>query len=279
MSFVVKLARKIQQCSNNYRNNECRQGNNGRLCKINAEIKQEGKNGNSLKVDESVFSSSKKPIIECYKCHKKGLKSSECWSGNKNFRGRGRGNNNDSKTTYRNIQQFHMTQNDRGFNFVAMKEEQIFVNNIKEWNMIDLIIDSGATENLVKDNLEEFMHETEMLDREVNIKIANGQKLKSVKKGILTIYCDGKRINIEALIVPGIYHNIISVRKLTKKNFKVIFDDTGVKITSGKKIWICRENNGLYTLSGNLEDAEAHINIHCLKTVWHQRLRHLNRKG
>lgn len=51
------------------------------------------------------------------------------------------------------------------------------------------------------------------LIRQVQIKIANGDVLKANKKVILNINCDGKVVNVEGLIVPDIFQNILSVKR------------------------------------------------------------------
>lgn len=52
----------------------------------------------------------------------------------------------------------------------------------------------------------------------------------ATKKGIISVYIDGWKINIEGIIVPDLYHNIISVKKLMIKNYKIIFNKYGAKI-------------------------------------------------
>lgn len=74
------------------------------------------------------------------------------------------------------------------------------------------------------------------------------------------------------------FQNIISVKKLIKKNCKIIFNKYGVKIINGKQIWECKQRNGLFILQGNILYEEAHTNI-CNSNLWHQRLGHLNRNG
>lgn len=144
---------------------------------------------------------------------------------------------------YYNYQQSHLTQDDK-INFIAYNEEDIQCNSAKIIeDFIEFIIDSGATENLIREDFEKYIHNIQKLKKQVNIKIANGDILQTNKKGTITVYSHGQEINIEVLIVPKIFHNIISVKRLIKKNFKVIFSKLNVKITNNKYTWLCKGRN------------------------------------
>lgn len=151
-----------------------------------------------------------------------------------------------------------------------MEEEQITCNNAEATGVsVTFIIDSGATENLIKENMEKYMNSTGQLKNKIRIKIANGNILSAKKKGIITICSGGIRINIDTLIVPGVVHNIISVKKLVKKNYKVICNEYGTRKMYGKKIWECDLRNELYTFQGKIVHVEEHINICNNSNIWH----------
>lgn len=69
-----------------------------------------------------------------------------------------------------------------------------------------------------------FMQDVKQLDRDVNIHIADGSVLKSKVQGNLVVKCQGKSVIIEALIVPNLKHNLLSVSRMTIRGAKVIIE-------------------------------------------------------
>lgn len=68
----------------------------------------------------------------------------------------------------------------------------------------------------MKRDLEKCMENIKILPKPVSVYIANGEILQTNKLGLLTATCQGQ-VNIEALIVPNIKHNLISASKVTSK--------------------------------------------------------------
>lgn len=83
------------------------------------------------------------------------------------------------------------------------------------------------------------------------------------------------------MIVPGVSHVILSVKKLIKNNCKVIFNKFNMRIICGKQVWECFQQNGLFVSKGSII-AEKVLACTCLvddKSLWHKWLGHLNRKS
>ncbi|CAB3222762.1 unnamed protein product [Arctia plantaginis] len=157
---------------------------------------------------ETIFTAN----VECYRCLKKGHIARNCKKNN--FRGRRmRGRATGHSANY--------VTND--------KWSVIAINNELECNLADLnntikfIIDSGATENIIKEEYENCMHNIKELDHTINIKMANGNIMEAKKSGEITIKSQGIKMNIQCIIVPGIAHNLLSVNKMSQKGLQVLF--------------------------------------------------------
>ncbi|KAK9696721.1 hypothetical protein QE152_g31393 [Popillia japonica] len=79
------------------------------------------------------------------------------------------------------------------------------------------VLDCGASNHFVKEELEKYMVNVKKLDHAVAVHIANGQILEATKQGEIRAKYQGKSATIDALIVPGIKHNLLSAAKLTSK--------------------------------------------------------------
>ncbi|CAB3249247.1 unnamed protein product [Arctia plantaginis] len=162
---------------------------------------------------ETIFTAN----VECYRCYIKGHIARNCKKNN--FRGRRmRGRATGHSANY--------VTND--------KWSVIAINNELECNIADLnntikfIIDSGATENIIKEEYENCMHNIKELDHTINIKMANGNIMEAKKSGEITIKSQGTFMNIQCIIVPGIAHNLLSVKKMSQKGLQVLFSKYGL---------------------------------------------------
>lgn len=68
----------------------------------------------------------------------------------------------------------------------------------------------------MKANMEKYIDNIEMLQEEVKIHIASGKKIKTTKKGDFVGMYKEQKVRINGLIVKGLEHNILSVRKLVQ---------------------------------------------------------------
>lgn len=146
-------------------------------------------------------------------------------------------------------------------------------------------VDSGATSHICRnrelfDNLNSAKEE---------ILVANGEKLMSLGRGKARIrVVNGDSIReipvYDAMYVPKAQCNLLSVKKLTSRGFKVIFENNDCVITlNGSKIAVGEFNGELYKLKEEpfdlvcaaidfQEDGKQDYCIH----DWHRKLAHRN---
>ncbi|KAJ8893141.1 hypothetical protein PR048_005724 [Dryococelus australis] len=79
---------------------------------------------------------------------------------------------------------------------------------------VSFIIDSGASEHLVTSNVVIVMFDVKTLENSVFIRIANGENLESHQRGSSKLLFENTVINLSALIVPTLAHNLLSMRKI-----------------------------------------------------------------
>ena len=186
------------------------------------------------------------------------------------FRGRGNFNNRRGKVFSNYAQKDEIS-------FVACKDRD------KVLYIEEFIIDSGASNNMLKEELRDNMFDIVTIDKSVTIYIANGEIMKATEKGKLRILCQNKTIIIEALIVPGLKHNLLALSKMVSKNYQVTFNKTGMTINGfGCKIF-CDYVRGLYVLKASImkttEEKCFAVQSTSVKNMWHRRLGHLNNES
>lgn len=180
-------------------------------------------------------------------------------------RGRGRGNQ---------IAQGNTATEDEELGFYAFSTELELTANVSE---ITFIIDSGATENLIQEKYENDMYNIETLTNSVKIKIANGDYLTARKRGTLKTSLDGIVINVDGLVVPGLSHNLLSVKKMMEKGFTITFSQGELRITGHGCTFYGERYGRLYIMNMKLHDTQ-NCNL-SEPDLWHKRLGHINRKS
>ncbi|BES91785.1 Hypothetical protein2 [Nesidiocoris tenuis] len=141
-------------------------------------------------------------------------------------------------------------------------------------NRIKLVIDSGSTDHLVGESVLPLMTNIRELPERIHIRVANGQKLIATKKGSLKIQGERCAITLDALIVPNLTLNLLSVRKVNKQGFDVVF--------TGDRAFIKDKNGNIHVKCnaiGNLFVAEFTVKTEysCAannSNLWHLRLGH-----
>ena len=141
---------------------------------------------------------------------------------------------------------------------------------------------SGASEHLVTNEL--CLQDVKVLQNPITIRVAKeGQCLKATKVGnvLIKTLVDGKVhvVKIEnVLFAPGLCVNLLSVKQLRIRNFKVIFENGKASIVKNGVTWgIATRGNFLYkveTWSGTAQLTQGQES-----NLWHHRLGHIGESG
>lgn len=149
-------------------------------------------------------------------------------------------------------------------------------------NKSDWYIDSGATSHMSND-VKYFLNlENVNLDK---IMVANGQFMKIKGKGDIVLKHEvaGTVRNLkftDALYVPELENNLLSVSKITKAGYNMVFDENKCYIEKNKcLVFSGNYKNGLYKVDIYNENVNL-LKMSCIKEscihTWHRRLGHRN---
>lgn len=215
-----------------------------------------------------------KPVkskFSCNYCKKPGHVKKNCfkWKGDQN-KNQEKDRNSNQANVVRKIDQDPSDMHKTSFCFANF--EKRFVKN---W-----FVDSGATNHMTADS--RFFSTIEQHNSPIHLADGNLIKAVGIGNGNFNAVDDkGNPINIEirdVLYVPELSGSLVSVKQLTQKGLKVIFDENMCRIMEGKNtIAVARLNDSnLYQL---IESDTAGVannfqhNENCIHT-WHKRLGH-----
>lgn len=242
---------------------------------LESELDRKGQNEMLRSDDRTVAFNANRPVqkkkpIKCWNCGKKGHKSSVCRQPKKNnddvkkFGGLSRGEDpdNDKKSV---VLMAGGTECDKDVN-----------------GTFKSAVDSGATDHMFNDvNL---LTLPKKLNKPMTVCTAkNGELIKAVEGGtvLATTVVSGRESRItfsNALYVPDLKYNLISVSRMRKAGAKVVFQDAKVTISKdGVVVAEGLEEGGLYWLTCKTRNITANV----VKTrndeneLWHKRLGHL----
>lgn len=142
-------------------------------------------------------------------------------------------------------------------------DEENYVLTINETNetLNGWIIDSGSPYHICND-INKFQ-KIDTMPMDVKLKLPDGSKISTTQRGTCEIKtCDnnGKTINLSitgALFVPQLKNNLLSVSKLLKKDFKLIFNKNKCEIKkNGKIIAIGKIKRNLYEIVEQTAETE-----------------------
>lgn len=149
---------------------------------------------------------------------------------------------------------------------------------------MQFILDSGASDHLARDK--EGLINVEKLPTPIIINVAKAKTTLVAKyAGELqaTTLVNGNEIPITVkriLIVPGLSHNLLSVRRLETNGFEIRFKNGSGVIEKHRKVVAVATREGtsqLYTVQFQIKEVASH---HCSSEerlkIWHKRLGHLN---
>ncbi|BES99547.1 Hypothetical protein2 [Nesidiocoris tenuis] len=160
--------------------------------------------------------------------------------------------------------------------FIAFLSELDLENDQKT---VSFVLDSGATNNLFTTSLAKYMKQIEDIEP-VHIKIANGSVIVARQQGIIRVRCvqTHRFVSIEGLIVDDLPYNLLSVRKINAKGYKVLFEENGAKILIDQTPIVCELRRNLFVVKFLIDESSCLI-AEEPDDVWHMRLCHLNRRG
>lgn len=240
---------------------------------LDAELKVKNSEKTECAVFENAFMT--RDNFKCYNCGERNHFARNCpkKTNNNNYRGnyRGRG--------------FNRQGNDRGRGYQANIIEEnndyslLAYSATAETNeIITFAIDSGATHNMINEKYIKYLSEVQDIPK-INIRIANGETIQINKKGNLKVLSkEGYKLTIEVLVVKDLSVNLLSVRRLNKKNYEVMFrrNIASIKLSNQCKMF-AKCDGSLFTIKFKIREGAAYKVTDV--DLWHRRLGHLNHAG
>ena len=129
------------------------------------------------------------------------------------------------------------------------------VNSVKvdnRWEIIDMAVDSGASETVIGEEMLQSVQtkEGDASRRGVQYEVANGVRIPNLgEKRFKGHTVEGMARNLTAQVCE-VNKALLSVKRVVQAGNKVVFDADGSYIedkSTGEKMWL-REENGMYML-------------------------------
>lgn len=147
-------------------------------------------------------------------------------------------------------------------------------------NHITFVIDSGATNHLVKSCVGQFLSNVRDVNLRVNV-AKTGEAILGKRQGNLQLHLEsGQKIKIEDVIeCENLTHNLLSVRKLEGRGLSVTFGNQIVTIKKGQTVVAKGKLLGnLYILKFQVSTNTLQTNVTCAdQDLWHRRMGHSSR--
>lgn len=255
------------------------------------------------KSNETHAMTSKNPSIVCFKCGKRGHIMSRCRAKKANKSAK-----NDA-TSKKNGETANNASNDKSNNknssnvLCAIVDDDVQAHACNETvkrkantesvacigcDSVDIkfTLDSGATEHMANDS-KYFNALKRMDDIPINVAKKN-QSMKSNQYGDITVKTfNGDESNTktmkDVLFVKDLKCNLMSVWKLTRHGYKVVFEgDEAIVSINGVTQFVGKVNGKLYEINFQVErnvfaGISGEMNLkHATQNLWHFRLGHLN---
>lgn len=149
---------------------------------------------------------------------------------------------------------------------------------------IELHVDSGSSHHILRD--ERFFVELKPASDTREVRLGNSSTLKVEGSGVaLLAVQQGNKVMFmelrEALLVPTMNANLISLGQLTKDGYKVDVEKDRIAMSSGRSRVVAQRRHGLYTLRADHVDEPKALQASCetkvsLREV-HQVLAHVGK--
>lgn len=142
--------------------------------------------------------------------------------------------------------------------------------------VVKFVIDSGATNHLVKMDLECYFENSMTINHNINV-AKEGECIKAEKKGNLKLQMeDGCNVTIKnALACRNLFRNLLSVRKLEEQGCQVLFKEKKVHIMRRRKILVTGNLEGnLYIITLRIPEYLKACSVNEDITMMHRRMGH-----
>jgi len=218
--------------------------------------------------------------VTCWKCGKKGHYKAECRLSNKQEDGTGHSGGSPVVFMATGKAKTTVCLADDKEGKEAGAATLMATPMDKHVNDAVVFIDSGATHHMAKKEASFVTyHKTDNME----VEMANGDTVPAVGCGSVVLFTTvGAQLVLEdTLHVPSISANLLSVRVITKKKGKVVFEDDTMQLFKGSRLVATgvAKNGGQYVLEIN-PVVPAYASVAYGKQVepgylWHRRLSHL----
>lgn len=223
----------------------------------------------------------KRKRLVCYGCGKPGHIKSKCRAskGGQNSDNGDKGSNRKVSTMCALVDEREILCNPAQ----AMHTANVAGSDTME---LKLLLDSGATQHMVND--EQYFDSLENVD-EININIAKKNQSVSAKQqgdiSVKTLYEGDTSTAVmkDVLLVKDLPCNLMSIRSLTKKGYRIVFEgDYAYGSIDGKTKFVSHARGNLYEVILHIDrnafagvSGEDNINKFS-QNLWHYRMGHLN---
>lgn len=224
---------------------------------------------------ENIASQNKPFKFKCHRCGKIGHKASDCRS------------SSEDKTSEKNPEKGKMADvsDVSVFACVPTKQEAFQTKEttyVKRW-----CLDSGCTSHLCGDS-SKFMDLGKIATEKLNL--ANNSSTNIIGRGTIRLNAEveGRLKNVDledALLVPDLRTNLLSVSKITDRGFKVIFDEKSARVIDrqGATELEASRIDRLYYMQENKRECQSAAVVDGKSSRapvedWHRRMGHLNLK-
>lgn len=235
-----------------------------RLMEVELGFRSDNENLHKSPISPQMAFESKKGDIVCFTCNKKGHKSNKCFLNKKKQW-------KQKKNADANVME---RDDNRGFTMMSRNNLE---NKAFEMEVFGVVIDSAATDHLIND--ESLLSNVKTLNEPILVGTAKaGESRRTIKGGnvrICTLVSGREKVctTTNALYVPGLRHNLLSVNCIRKCGGEVLFDKNGKAqiIMNGEIIGEGPELGGLYWLKCTRSNVEANLTSKQLNIneLWH----------
>lgn len=142
-------------------------------------------------------------------------------------------------------------------------------------NSVYLAVDSGCTNHLFMSKYIKFLTNSKSVDKQINVAKVGETVAAKFQGSFSTISKEGLSVTLnDVFVCDNLSYNLLSVRQIEEKGFRVIFENKEVKIMRGNTVIITGKLIGnLYFIELQLYSDVANI-VRDTPELWHKRMGH-----